>query len=882
MRMMAGLVVYVLAVCLLCPGFSMAAGLWGTGQWKQEGAVDIFHLVTVRKDGTLEVLATFDGVEGDFAYTLPGVDDAQEQGGAGVELLAADVDGKGARVMVGRNAQGVIHRLRIPAPGPGRHTYRLHLSCKDRIGFREEYDALVWEVGGGFGTAQLARVSCAIKLPEGAEWKERSAWLGQAPGDSAKTYVWQGKEGRGLYRGEAYMRPGERFVATARWGKGVVTPPGIWDRKAGDGVYAIHHTVTVQKDGSLLIEERYTGHRGALAGNFKNSIYTSSTRFLYGETAVEFVSATRDGQPVQPIVRTIEHSGVTTYTILPPEGAAPESRHDYVLRLKTTDCILFDNKDYDTLTWGIERPAAPARVSCDIYLPEGAEVLAQKARLGNETAQHKSVTMWSDPPRVAHFRGEGYMETGQSFAATVRFTKGVVTPTESSRQADNLELWSWVVCAASLLFCTGMWWLFGRDPAPRLVIPRFYPPQLPDGSLLSPAGVAYVRDSARLRSRGFVGLLLNLAVQKALSLSGAGTRKDPYVLAPGHKAATARPAPASPSTSPHNHWNALIAGGQGFDAAEEAVIKRLFAGGVQHIFGRQSTWSMAEARGQAYRALSEQLRGTWRLRAEVVLAMHLIVYVGMAVFLGVGAAVGSGDWAAVCATISLSGLLAWLYHASVRKVHRFLIEWEEMGWLCVVAFIVLCLLLPVLLLYDVLVIPSPDMADFAGRDFMASWQWVRVLLLLALPIWMYRRTRNLAAVFLGPLKFLGFMLGLFLLGGIFWVMNLPGTSGLALLLALVAPTAFLPIMKQPSPQALQLMADIEGFAMYIGTADAHRLETLNQPERTPAEFERVMPYAVALGLERAWSARFTGIAAALHFSGSVGTLDEFQHRLDGV
>ena len=105
---------------------------------------------------------------------------------------------------------------------------------------------------------------------------------------------------------------------------------------------------------------------------------------------------------------------------------------------------------------------------------------------------------------------------------------------------------------------------------------------------------------------------------------------------------------------------------------------------------------------------------------------------------------------------------------------------------------------------------------------------------------------------------------------------------IALLLALVAPTVFLPIMKQPSPKALQLMADIEGFGMYIKAAETEKLGVLNPPDRTPQEFERVMPYAVALGLEHAWGAKFTDLAAQLHFNGSLGTLDEFQHRLDGI
>ena len=113
-------------------------------------------------------------------------------------------------------------------------------------------------------------------------------------------------------------------------------------------------------------------------------------------------------------------------------------------------------------------------------------------------------------------------------------------------------------------------------------------------------------------------------------------------------------------------------------------------------------------------------------------------------------------------------------------------------------------------------------------------------------------------------------------------MNFPGTSGIALILAMFTPTLFMPVMKQPSEKALQLMADIEGFAMYIKAAETQRLNLENPPERTPQEFERVMPYAVALGLENAWGAKFAQLASQMHFNGSVGTLDQFQHRMSGM
>ena len=657
--------------------------------------------------------------------------------------------------------------------------------------------------------------------------------------------------------------------------------PGIWDagREGSNGSYDIHNTVTVQKDGTILIEARYKGY----AGNFWHDlrrIYSSSTSFIE-KTPVEFIAATVDGKPARAML-TMNVDVPGAVNIIPPFYGP----HDYVLRLKTADCVLFGNKNYDEFTWDVGSARGRARVSCDIRLPEGAAVLEQKSRLGHETRGHKKVTMWHDVPNEARYRGEGYMEAGESFAVTVRFSKGAVTPTASARRMARLEWSSWVLFAVVALFCAGVWWRYGKDPWPGTFVPRFTPPVLPDGTLLSPAAVAYVRDAARLKSRGFVGLLLNLAVQKALSIRGSGTRKDPYVLVSGAggargAASCTAAAGAAPTadTGLSGRWNAAIRRGRGFDEAERAVISILDDCGEERISGRQSSWSLAVARGEAYLELSDALRGCWRLRAGVVLVMHFAVYAAIITFLGMSGVLAKSGWAAVCAIAVLSGLMAWLYHATLRKAHRFFIQWQEMGWGAMAAFLLLCALVPVILLYDCLVIPNADMADFPGRDLMAAWQAVRLLLVPALMGLLYKRTRNLAAITMGPVKFLGYALGFFLLMGTLWAFNFPGTSGPALLLALMAPTAFMPVMKQPSPDALKLMADIEGFAMYIKTAETTRLNLLNPPERTPREFERVMPYAVALGLENAWGAKFADIAAQLHFSGSLATLDEFQHRL---
>ncbi len=49
---------------------------------------------------------------------------------------------------------------------------------------------------------------------------------------------------------------------------------------------------------------------------------------------------------------------------------------------------------------------------------------------------------------------------------------------------------------------------------------------------------------------------------------------------------------------------------------------------------------------------------------------------------------------------------------------------------------------------------------------------------------------------------------------------------------------------------------LEGFRRYLAVAEKHRLIYQNSPERTPEHFDRLLPYAIAFGVERAWAGYF--------------------------
>jgi len=84
----------------------------------------------------------------------------------------------------------------------------------------------------------------------------------------------------------------------------------------------------------------------------------------------------------------------------------------------------------------------------------------------------------------------------------------------------------------------------------------------------------------------------------------------------------------------------------------------------------------------------------------------------------------------------------------------------------------------------------------------------------------------------------------------------------------VANAVFSYLLSAPTREGRKLLDQIEGFRMYMKTAEEERLKVLNPPEKTPELFERYLPYALALDCENEWNAKFTKILAAAALAGA--------------
>jgi uncharacterized membrane protein len=84
---------------------------------------------------------------------------------------------------------------------------------------------------------------------------------------------------------------------------------------------------------------------------------------------------------------------------------------------------------------------------------------------------------------------------------------------------------------------------------------------------------------------------------------------------------------------------------------------------------------------------------------------------------------------------------------------------------------------------------------------------------------------------------------------------------------LVLTALFNHLLKAYTPQGRAILDRIMGFRMYLSVAERERLNLQNPPDRTPELFEMFLPYALALGVEKAWAAQFASVFAALSATG---------------
>ncbi len=75
---------------------------------------------------------------------------------------------------------------------------------------------------------------------------------------------------------------------------------------------------------------------------------------------------------------------------------------------------------------------------------------------------------------------------------------------------------------------------------------------------------------------------------------------------------------------------------------------------------------------------------------------------------------------------------------------------------------------------------------------------------------------------------------------------------------------FFYLLRAPTAAGRAYMDRIEGLDMYLRTAESARMNMTDAPDLTTEQFERLLPYAIALGAEKPWSDAFAAAFARNH------------------
>lgn len=79
---------------------------------------------------------------------------------------------------------------------------------------------------------------------------------------------------------------------------------------------------------------------------------------------------------------------------------------------------------------------------------------------------------------------------------------------------------------------------------------------------------------------------------------------------------------------------------------------------------------------------------------------------------------------------------------------------------------------------------------------------------------------------------------------------------------------FFQILSMYSIKGAKVANQIAGFKMYLETAESERLKILSTtPDKTPQLYETFLPYAIALGVEEAWSKQFAPVFKQMELQG---------------
>ena len=169
----------------------------------------------------------------------------------------------------------------------------------------------------------------------------------------------------------------------------------------------------------------------------------------------------------------------------------------------------------------------------------------------------------------------------------------------------------------------------------------------------------------------------------------------------------------------------------------------------------------------------------------------------------------------------------------------------------------------------------------AGAGFMLVWLsgWtVGVVILVGSVINAWRAPPGILSY--GGAIFLTLFSVPFVIGELFGIGVFASMTGVGFMIVAVGLVgthfAFFHWLKAPTIEGRKLLDRIAGLRLYLGVAERDELAAQKAPPMTTAEFQRFLPYALALGVEKTWADRFAAAVGPAAAAAAAGAMTWYQ------
>ncbi len=595
-------------------------------------------------------------------------------------------------------------------------------------------------------------------------------------------------------------------------------------------IYSYHSDILINKDASMIVTE--TIKVKALGIDIRRGIYRDFPTIYedsYGNKIVvdmDILGVYRDEHPEDYHTGSLQN-GIRIYIGNENIYLNPGD-YTYKLVYRTNRQLGFFS-DHDELYWNVTGngwmfPIESA--SATITLPESVSPGALKyyGYTGRQGSRESNLSTGVISPGKAGYKTDYPLGSYEGLTIVLEFPKGIVVePTDLQNLSyfaeDNLsEIIGIIGLIVILLYYFTVWIKVGKDPEKDVIIPLFNPPDN-----ISPAALRYIKRMG-FDNKSFAASIINMAVKGYLKIkeedgkySLIRSKSDTAALSKEEK-----------------------------KIAEKLMFSKNGAGNIQiedavnqlNTYKNSNNLFAGKISGLISSAIQNKLKTSNKEQPDLSDGYELeLKNTNHTIFSGAINALKK----------ELKNSYEKTYFITNRK--QFIIG-------AVISFIFLLL--------------SISMGH-GEQVFLLIWIsiWslgVGALLINLLKTWRQLfsgakiKTSLIGAAIFSSLFALPFVIGE-IVGIYFFYSSGSLVSGIIVGIVFFLNILFYHLLKAPTLLGRKVLDKIEGFQMYLSTAEKDMLNYLTPVEKTPELFEKYLPYAFALNVEQKWSEQFSDVLA---------------------